>query len=164
MKKVAIIHHSNGRKERCIMKKIAIISTGLFFGLFVFLTGFPMVTAEGGPPEALMAPGCKMATAHGKIGTLNGRARLELGEVTDMGGATMATIVMVLTSKGDILLFDTAGNKLNNEDEDPSLTAVKMNLGDNDNPIWIKVNTISTVVPTTKADPCVTVNGRRYCW
>ena len=149
------------------MKKLTIISTGLLFGSFVFLTGSPMVDKGGVTVALAQPPACKQAP-HIKIGTLTGAAKNELGRIgTPSAGAPagpQAVVVFVLTNEGKILLFDTPGNSVSNDNVDPSNTVVNMNLGTTASPNWVKVNTITTVVPTSGPDPCVTINGRDYCW
>ena len=140
MQKVAIIHHSNGRKERRIMKKLAIISTGLLLGFFVFLTGFPTA-----------------ATAHHHIKECKRTSCLDKLPLTP-GQRANAEVLVVFGKGNKVILIQIEGNTVSPDAAIPNHDSIQR-------PTPIPEDgSRSTIIFQPRASGCVTINGRNYCW
>jgi len=131
---VEIIHHSTRRKERCIMKKIAIISTGLLFGFFVFLTGFPTADA---------------AKDHIRTCDATCKSSLNLSSTE----ATKAKVLLLLGEGGRVLIYEITPTVIDDmyDEEVPGHRRQGR-------------NRVSGMTYWRGSPGCVTINGRNYCW
>ncbi len=168
------------------MKKLAIISTGLFFGFFVFLTGFPMVDNKG-VTVALAAPECTKDGRAQNHGYLTSQALRHLNKLAGGPGGQEALLVMVLGPDGNIKIFS---KKNAGFPDDPVEGAKRLKLKVDGKEKYFLMNVITTLIPEEAAelassvlipedaaslmssvtgkkppmDPCMTLGGRTYCW
>ena len=118
------------------MKKVAIITTGLLLGFFVFLTGFPTV-----------------ATASHKANIRDCNTNC-LTALNLSSSEKNKAEVLLLLGKGDkVIIFEIMDNPVDVQPDD-SVPVHSRHRG-------LK---LSDMTYTNASPGCVTINGRTYCW